>query len=99
MAKSEQAQDVEPGEQMALIDVVPAKAKPIVKKARKYRQIILERLDLQKKEADQLQALSDMIEAADIVPLNKEGVIHFKYEDVDIVVVPGKTKIKVKIEE
>ena len=94
MAKTEN-QDVEPGEQMELIDVLPAKAKPIIKAARKYRQIILERLKIQERESDQKQIGSDMIRAAGIVPLNKEGLIHFKYEGIDIVVTPGKEKIKV----
>ncbi len=99
MAKSEKPQDVEPGEQMELIDVLPEKAKPIIKAARKYRKIILERLALQEKEAEAKENISALIQAAKIVPLNKEGVIHFKYEGVDITVIPGKEKIKVKEEE
>lgn len=85
-------------EEQMLIDIHGKDVKPAIAAGRKYKSTISKRLKLQEKEAEQKQEVSDLVKAANLKPL-KDGVIHFKYDGVDIVVTPGKESIKVTVEE
>ncbi len=82
-------------EQMDLIDVHGKKMKPVIAAARKYRATIAKRLKLQEKEAEEKQTVSDLIKKLKIKPL-PSGLIHFTCDGLDIIVEPGKEKVKVK---
>lgn len=84
-------------EQM-LIDIHGVDVRPCIEAARKYRATISKRLKLQEKEAEQKAEVSELVKAADLKPL-KDGVIHFEYEGVEVLITPGKDSVKVVIKD
>ena len=85
-------------EQMDLIDVHGVDVKPCLAMGRKYRAMIDKRLNIQKKEAVLLEELIEAIYAAKLKPL-EDGLIHFEHEGVEILLTPGKAKVKVVIKD
>ena len=53
---------------------------------------------MQEKEAEQKQEVIDLVKAAKLMPL-KDGVIHFEYDGVEILLTPGKESVKVTVKE
>ena len=90
--------EIQKGEQMPLIDVLPESAKPIVPVARKYHKIIRERLAIQKKEAEQKKKLGEAVHKANLLPLDN-GKILFKWQDIEVEVTPQADKVKVTIKD
>ena len=81
-----------------LIDIHGEEVAPCIPVARKYRATITKRMAIQEKEVDLKDELSALVRAAGLKPL-ADGIIHFKYEGGDILVAPGKDKVKVVIDE
>lgn len=81
-----------------LIDIHGKDIKPCIPIARKYYTAIRKRLADQKEEAELLEELAATIRAANLKPL-EDGLIHFKREGVDILLTPGKDKVKVVIDD
>ena len=86
------------GEQLDLIDVLPAKAKPIIKEAKVLRKFQIARSSAQQKENDQKAKLLGLIESAEI-PRLPDGKIKFSYDGVTIIITPKQESVSVKEEE
>lgn len=89
------------GEQGELIDTNPDNVKPMIKKAKKYRAVIAERLAIQQKEAELKTELREIVAVSGLTPTDN-GSIVFTYEDVTITVEPpkeGKLTVVVKDDE
>ena len=89
------------GEQGELIDTAPDNVKPMIKKAKKYRAVIAERLEIQQKESELKAELREIVAASGLTPTDS-GSIVFTYEDVTITVAPmqeGKLTVVVKDDE
>ena len=87
------------GEQMPLIDVSPEHSKEIEKVARAYNAKVKARLDIQKGrdgEEDLQQRLLDLVKAENLSRDNS-GKIKFTVNGVEILLVPTKEKVKVKM--
>ncbi len=95
MAKSEKKAGK--GEQLVLIDVVPKKARPIIKAARIYKEYQTARISALAKEKAQKQKVLQMVEDAGIQTLDN-GFINFVCDGVTISVEPRDALIKVKEE-
>jgi len=76
-------------DQPKLLDTDPENVKPLVKKARKYRATIANRLSIQQTEAEEKAELRELVADSGLKPLDN-GNIEFHYEDVTIVVEPPK---------
>ena len=87
------------GEQGKLIDTNPDNVKPLIKKARKYRATIADRLSIQQTEREEKAELRELVAASGLTPLDN-GNIEFHYEDVTIIVEPpAEGKITVRVED
>ena len=86
---------VEVGEQMELIDVLPKKARPIVKKAQEYRKAVENRQKWGSKEAALKAEIGAMIADAKISRL-ANGVIRFSCDGVLITQTPRKELLQVQ---
>lgn len=82
------------GEQLALIDVAPENAKPIIKLAREYKKAVTSRLVFLKEEVRLKQLILELVNNAGLQRL-PSGDIRFRYDDVTITVTPCDDKIKV----
>ena len=87
--------DVEVGEQLQLIDVLPKKAKPIIKQARIYKRFQLARKAALKAEVEQKQKVLNLVKAANIKSL-KDGVIRFTCDDVTICITPRDELLQIR---
>ena len=87
--------EVEVGEQMELIDVLPTKARPIVKKAQEYRRAVENRQKWGSKEAALKAEIETMIDDAKIPRLNN-GVRRFSCDGVLIIQTPRKELLQVQ---
>ena len=84
-----------------LFDTAPDNVKPMIKKAKKYRAVIAERLSIQQEEAALKAELREIVAESGLTP-NDKGEIVFNYEDVTIIVEPpkdGKLTVVVKDED
>lgn len=100
MAKKKAAkkETKEKGEQLDLIDVSAANAKPIIKVAREYVKHRDARIAVGKKEAEYKHRVIALVEAAELQPL-EGGKIKFKYDGLTILVAPKEMELKVKDEK
>lgn len=85
-------------EQMDLIDVQPENVKPIVRAARRYKQLQSERKAALDKEVAQKRKVLEMVNNAGLKRL-ENGVIRFTYDGVTISVTPRDELIKVEEDE
>jgi len=93
--KSKKTKKALSGEQLDLIDVLPAKAKPIIKAARIYKKYQLERLSALAKENSQKKFVLQMVKEAKLQPL-EGGLIKFTCENVTVSVTPRDELVKIK---
>ena len=93
--KSSMQEEVEVGEQMALIDVLPKKAKPIIAEAKVLRKFQIDRASAQDKENNQRAKLLGLIADAKI-PRLPDGKIKFTYDGLTVTVTPSKESVSVK---
>lgn len=83
------------GEQLALIDVAPKNAKPIIAVARRYKEAQAERIGALQEEIQLKSELIELIHKADLQRM-KDGTIKFEYDGVQIQVIPRDDLVKVK---
>lgn len=93
----EDKKNVKAGEQMDLIDVLPAKAKPIIAAARVLKKLQTSRASAQQKENDQKEKFLDLIKKANISRL-PNGTIKFSYDGLTITVTPKLESVSIKEE-
>lgn len=87
-------ESAEAGKQMALIDVAPKNAKPIIAEARIYRRLMLTRKKAGDKEKAQKVKVLSLVRDAKIEPL-EDGVIRFSYDGFTIKITPRDELIQV----
>lgn len=85
----------EKGKQLDLIDVLPAKVKPVIKVAREYIKHRDARMEIQKKEVEYKHRVIELVQTANLRPL-KGGVIRFTYDGLTISLAPKEMELKVK---
>lgn len=95
MAKKKEQKKTTSGEQMALIDVAPENAKPIIAQARRYKLVQAERLQALAKETASKEKLLALIKEAKLQRL-QDGSIRFKCDGFEISVTPRDELVKVK---
>jgi len=80
---------------MDLIDVTPKDAGPIIKKARRWREIMRQRVELLAKEVALKNEILVDIKDAKLKRL-KDGVIRFTYDGYTLTVTPQDEKLNIK---
>lgn len=83
------------GEQQDLIDVAPENAKPIIAKAKKYKEAVITRVTALDKEVKLKKELLDLVHDAGLKRL-ANGNISFTYDGFKITVTPRDDLIKVE---
>lgn len=83
------------GEQLDLIDVLPEKAKPIIKQAKILRKLQIARASAQDKENVEKATLLNLVEKARI-PRLPDGKIKFTYDGVTLTITPKQESVSIK---
>lgn len=83
------------GEQLALIDVQPENAEPIIQAARLYKKFQAARLTALNKEVAQKRKILELVKVADLQPL-EGGKIKFEYDNVMVSITPRDELVTVK---
>lgn len=94
----QEVENTEAGEQMALIDVAPKRAKPIIAEAKIYKRLMLARKTAGDKETAQKAKVLSLVKEAKIQPL-ENGVIKFSYDGFTIKITPRDELVQVVEEE
>ena len=90
-----QKKDAKPkGEQLALIDVAPENAKPIIELARQHKEVMTTRLANLKEEVRLKQLVLEEVNKANLQRL-PDGDIRFEYDSFLFVVTPCDDKIRI----
>ena len=99
--KSEPQEDLnagkEKGDQLDLIDINPENAREIVKVARSYKEYQTARIKAQKGEEQQKQRVKDLVEEADLKPI-EGGKIKFNYDGYTISLTPRDVLVQIEEE-
>ncbi len=91
-----QKKDAKPkGEQLALIDVAPENAKPIIEAARLYKKYQATRIAAGVKESDQKKLIIQLVKDAKLQTL-AGGKVKFEYDNVMVTVTPRDELVQVK---
>lgn len=98
MAKKKNSKNKTTGDQLDLIDVQPENAKPIMRAARLYKKCQIARIAALDEEVAQKQRVLELIEAANLQPL-EGGVIRFQCDGMTISVTPRDKLLRVKDKE
>lgn len=96
--KKKENPKVEKGEQIPLIDVLPEKAKPILRIVKQYKAVQKTRIEALAKEKELKQKVLDEVKKAGFKALD-DGTIKFVVEGFTISVEPRDEVIKIKEEE
>lgn len=91
-------EEIQKGEQMPLIDVLPENIKPIIPIARAYKKVVAQRVQLTAKEVELKTKIKDMARKAKIPRLD-DGSIKITHDGVQIVITPQDEKVKVSIDD
>lgn len=94
---SKKKEEVEVGEQMALIDVSPKNAKPMIKVGRLYNKAKKVRIRALAEEVKYKEEIRQLARDANLQRL-EDGSIRFTYEGVTICIMPQDEKVTVKEE-
>ena len=84
------------GDQLALIDIHPENAKPIIALALTYKKYVAERQLALAKEVELKNKILDLVKAAKLQPL-ENGNTTFTYEGVTVSIEPQDEKVKVSM--
>jgi hypothetical protein len=98
MTKKDETEEVEPGEQLTLIDVTPENLKEIAPVAKRYRAAVRRRMKAGEEETALKEELLSLVKESKAVRL-QDGSIRFKCEGMTITITPRDELVRVKDNE